>query len=101
MTEVRVGSWIVDMAAGTATEGNLVVTIISESDGTFAVQLSGDVSREDRIRIGREALDVFERAPAVTLLRNGNDAVCSEASRVFRRQFQLSHAAISRSSRAA
>lgn len=65
MSEVRVGSWIVDLEARTVSEGDLVVSIIPEKDGTFSILYSGDVSLERQIEVRGEALEVFKRAKIV------------------------------------
>lgn len=67
MTEVRIGSWIIDLAAGTAIDGNLRITVAAEDDGSFTLRFYGDVPAEDRYRTAREALDVLERAQVLKM----------------------------------
>ena len=69
MDEVRIGSWILDIAAGTATEGDRIVTVIPESDGKFSIHFSDDPSLEDRHSLGREVLELFERAKTLSAWR--------------------------------
>jgi hypothetical protein len=69
MDEVRIGSWILDIAAGAATEGDRIVTVFPESDGKFTIHFSGDPSLEDRRLLEREVLELFERAKAVSAWR--------------------------------
>lgn len=70
MTEGRVGSWIVDLSARTATEGELVVTVVSETDGTYSVHFFGNFPVKEQIQIGREALEVFDRAHLISRWQN-------------------------------
>lgn len=69
MTHKHLGGWTFDPDTGTATAGDLVVTVVPQGDGTFAVRFSGAVLPEDQIRIGREVLQVFELASAVSICR--------------------------------
>ncbi|WP_404478998.1 hypothetical protein [Novosphingobium sp. BL-52-GroH] len=55
MTQKHLGGWIVDPEAGTATAGDLVVTVVPQGDGAFAVRFSGAVLPEDHRRSGVEA----------------------------------------------
>ncbi|MEG8222903.1 hypothetical protein OSJ57_20135 [Sphingomonas sp. HH69] len=63
------GGWTFDAEAGTATAGDLVVTVAAQGDGTFALRFSGAAALEDQIRIGRAVMQVFERASGVSIGR--------------------------------
>lgn len=65
MSEIRVGSWVVDLEARTVSEGNLVISIIPEKNGTFSTLYSGGVSLERQIEVRGEAIEVFKRAKIV------------------------------------
>lgn len=66
-----IGSWIIDREQGTATQGDLTVTIVSDGDQGFSVNYAGARSAEARAAIEEEVLSVFEHAHVLVERQSG------------------------------
>lgn len=61
-SEVTAGPWTLDLAAGTASNGDIKITILEDGDRTFKVEYRKGMPEQGSYRLAAEVLAAFECA---------------------------------------
>lgn len=73
MTTIRIGEWLIDLAAGTASSDDVLVHVRRKLGGElFVTDIIGrNVAPTDAVLIGREVLEAFETAENTGTVERG------------------------------
>lgn len=69
MMRARIGPWTIDRAAGTASDGDVVVKVQVNDDGSYTLRYAGPVSFDEQIRVSRQASEAVQSCRGIRVWR--------------------------------